>query len=477
MRDLERKVESFEGGCIKPKIKEWSKLTSDQEILNIVHGLSIDLVGELPEVSTFQYPLGEEEHKFVLQEIKRLSDKKIIKESYHEEGEFISPIFLRPKSDGGFRMILNLKKLNEVSEKQHFKMDTLKSVLTLVYPGAYMCKVDIKDAYYSVPIAESDQKLLKFCYEGILYQFLGLPNGYTKGPRKFTKLLKPVLASLRKRGITLAAYLDDIIVIAKSYAECKRALLLLLEMLTNLGFVIHPKKSVFVPCTEMEFLGFIINSLDLSVRLTIDKKQTILHLCNDILDRASKDDYVSIRDIAKLLGKFSSSFIGVTEGKLHFRYLERNKSDALVWNKGRFDAPFSFRKEALEEVMWWRDHIMSSWSLFIRDNPNLTMTSDASMSGWGACSEITQTGGLFSEAEREEHINVLESKAVLFALQSLHDGTEDAHIKVLSDNTATVGALNNMGSSKSTKNFIHGWHRHYCVHHTFDEVSLNFKSK
>ena len=55
-------------------------------------------------------------------------------------------------------MILNLKELNEVSEDEHFKMDTFRTVLNMVQPGIY----NIKDAYYSVPIKEDDQKLLKF---------------------------------------------------------------------------------------------------------------------------------------------------------------------------------------------------------------------------------------------------------------------------------------------------------------------------
>ena len=102
-------------------------------------------------------------------EVKRLLTKKIIVKCDHEKGELISPIFLREKSDGdGFRMILNLKKLNEVSEYEHFKMDTLKTALNLIYPGVYMAKLDIKDAYYSVPIKCKDQKLLKFMHEGSL---------------------------------------------------------------------------------------------------------------------------------------------------------------------------------------------------------------------------------------------------------------------------------------------------------------------
>ena len=135
---------------------------------------------------------------------------EVIIESEHQKGQFLSPIFVRHKSDGSFRLILNLKRLNEVTQYTHFKMETLSSILRLVTPMSYMAKIDIKDAYYSVPIKIEDQKLLKFIFDGILYQFTSLPNGYTEGPRKFTKLLKPPLASLRMSQVTLAAYLDDI---------------------------------------------------------------------------------------------------------------------------------------------------------------------------------------------------------------------------------------------------------------------------
>ena len=60
-----------------------------------------------------------------------------------------------------------------------------------------MTKLDIKDAYHPVPIFEGDQKLLKFKFRD---QFLTLPNSDTKEPRKFTKLVKPILAKLRKQN-------------------------------------------------------------------------------------------------------------------------------------------------------------------------------------------------------------------------------------------------------------------------------------
>ena len=71
------------------------------------------------------------------------------------------------------------------------------------------------------------------------------------------------------------------------------------------------------------------------------------------------------------------------------------------------------------------------------------------MTGWGATRDDLRTGGLFSEEEKDLHINVLEAKAVLFGLKALGEDIRQLHIKILSDNSATVGAIKNMGSSKS----------------------------
>ena len=78
--------------------------------------------------------------------------------SSSEEGEFISSVFVRPKTDGTFRVILNLQCFNEFVQYYHFKMDTLESAIQLMKPGCFMSSIDLKDAYYSGPVAEEDQK-------------------------------------------------------------------------------------------------------------------------------------------------------------------------------------------------------------------------------------------------------------------------------------------------------------------------------
>ena len=83
-----------------------------------------------------------------------------------------------------------------------------------------MAKIDIKDAYYSIPILEQHQKLLKFIHKNCLYKFTALPNGYTEGPRKFTKALKPPLAHCRKNKMAVAGYFDDLITMARDQNIC-----------------------------------------------------------------------------------------------------------------------------------------------------------------------------------------------------------------------------------------------------------------
>ena len=62
---------------------------------------------------------------------------KVNSEVDHHPNEVISPVFIVAKKDGEYRMILNLKELNQYIEYHPFKMDTFKSVLKLVKPGCF----------------------------------------------------------------------------------------------------------------------------------------------------------------------------------------------------------------------------------------------------------------------------------------------------------------------------------------------------
>jgi len=195
------KTKHFQSGQLPNHVDQWRALTSDPEILETVSGQRIEFTHTPIQISPpFQPTWSSKEGQFIDSEVLALLQKGVIKQTTHEQNEFISTIFLRPKKDGSYRMILNLKSLNQYVIYHHFKMDTVWTAVEMMKPGCYMASIDLKDAYYSVSIDKQDHKYLKFSWRGNLYQFTCFPNGLAFCPRKFTKLLKPVYSTLRQMG-------------------------------------------------------------------------------------------------------------------------------------------------------------------------------------------------------------------------------------------------------------------------------------
>lgn len=218
-----------------------------------------------------------DERRFLRAEIGALLKKDVLVRAQHVEGEFISNVFLVEKHEKGqYRMILNLKHLNKFMEKKHFKMDTLLSTLSLVTPGCTFRSFDFSDAYYSCSVFPPHRKYLRFFFEGILYEFTCLPNGLSSAPRFFTKIVKVVLSHLRERwGVTISGYLDDNILV--HYAELMKALedgRQSADLFQKLGFTINVPKSVFFPTEIIVHLGFIINSVTVTMLVSMTENKT-----------------------------------------------------------------------------------------------------------------------------------------------------------------------------------------------------------
>ena len=76
-----------------------------------------------------------------------------------------------------------------------------------------------------------------------------LPNGYTKRTRKFTKLSKPPLSLLRKlERVLVASYFDHLITMDCSYSACSKNIMKIIKLMSSLGLIVHPSKSILFPC-------------------------------------------------------------------------------------------------------------------------------------------------------------------------------------------------------------------------------------
>ena len=92
--------------------------------------------------------------------------------------------------------------------------------------------------------------------------------------------MKVPVSILRKLGIILVIYLDDMLIIAPSQDdELLQARDSIMFLFYHLGLTINLKKSVLSPTQVVEFLGVIVNSLDMTFSLSEKKSKKLISLC------------------------------------------------------------------------------------------------------------------------------------------------------------------------------------------------------
>ena len=260
---------------------------------------------------------------------KKLLEKGVIKEATHSTNEYISTVFTRPKKDGSHRLILNIKNLNQFVTYQHFKIESLQSAVQLIQKDYWMAVLDLKDAYYSVPINPQHRKYLRFEFKDTLFEFTCLPNGLASAPRVFTKVMKPVIAILRSKGYLLVIYIDDILLLAATPLDLSQAINDTISLLRSLGFTIHDTKSVTTPTQVVNFLGFILNSQNMTISMVPGNADMIKSKCHTLVHMEGP---VQIRGVASVVGLMVSAFSGVQYTPLFYRSLENYKINALKCN-------------------------------------------------------------------------------------------------------------------------------------------------
>ena len=143
-----------------------------------------------------------------------------------------------------------------------------------------MASIDIKDAYFSVPIAIEHQKFLRFVWRDNLYQYVCLPNGLSSAPRMFTKLLKPVFKVLREKGLLSSAYIDDLYLQGDTFHECHENALNTVQLLRDLG------TSCLHPSQQLQYLGFVLNSVSMTVRLSHARVEKVVQACEKLFSNS-----------------------------------------------------------------------------------------------------------------------------------------------------------------------------------------------
>ena len=181
--------------------RNWVKITQDPWVLETIQGYRVPFSQQPyqpypPRALTH----SQAEEALMQQEIQSMLEKHAIEETTPRGHGFLSTIFLVPKKDGGQRPVINLKSLNKFVYTEHFKIEGIHILRDLLRAGDWMTKVDLKDAYFMVPIHEEDRAFLKFSFKEKVYQFKCLPFGLACAPWVFTKTLKATCCSVETTG-------------------------------------------------------------------------------------------------------------------------------------------------------------------------------------------------------------------------------------------------------------------------------------
>ena len=446
-----------EGG-IGARVKEWSFLSSDPWLLREVRGISIPLIGPLVQGRYNAFSLAQLEKEATIL-IEEFALKGYIREVRPCVGQILSPIFLRPKSSGKWRLILDLSDLNKLVPDQKFQLESLDLLPSLLARGGWMVKVDLENAYYSCGIRPEDRKLLRFVWQGILWEYQVLPNGLKSAPFTFTKILKPVVGYLRSRGVLLIIYLDDIWITARDRDTLVLHIDLVISTLIKLGFLINWEKSVTIPTQHIEFLGFIINSIDMTYSISSEKQEKILELCHHLLSQ----DVVQVRSLASLLGMLQAADKALVVARLHYRRLQMFKiglikqhlsvqshlSKAAVIRNAYLQTS-QLTQEVKSEIRWWVENLIQLPPGPIEETVwDLEIFSDACLTGWGAWSAGEGIQGVWDPSLPPQQINALEFKAAISALRYFTEHLRDIKVRLVVDNNPVKFYIKKMGGTRS----------------------------
>ena len=193
-------------------------------------------------------------HRGIVQDLlKDMLEKRVISPS---KSPWASPIVLVKKKDGTTRFCVDYRKVNDVTRKDAYPIPRVDDTLDMLSGSTWFTTLDLKSGYWQVEVAEEHREKTAFCTPEGLFEFNVMPFGLCNAPATFQRLMNSVLAGLQ--WSTCLVYIDDIIIVGKTFDEHLKNLQHVFECLKQAGLKVQPHKCQFLQ-QEVTFLGHVIS--------------------------------------------------------------------------------------------------------------------------------------------------------------------------------------------------------------------------
>ncbi len=354
-----------------------------------------------------------------------------------------------PKPNGDVRLIHDCSRpagssVNDYAQDNvKLRYQTMADAVSLLTPGCWLAKVDLKGAYRSVGLHPS-----QFGFTGLQWQFTGdptptylydtrLPFGARKSPSIFHRLTQSVRRMMQRRGYTILVYLDDFLIVADSKRQCQLAMDTLLSLLRQLGFAIAWEKTIG-PTQYVVFLGIAINTMTFSLHLPEDKVKSFRTLLASYRTRSR----ATLRQLQQLAGKLSWAAHVIHGGRI---YLQRVLNTLRPLRKPHHKAPLT--PEFHSDINWWLTYLdhFNCKRLLHSHRDTIIITTDASNTGG---SMICKNDWAYVNWELDlpswtrAHINTKETLAIVAAVYRWAPQWQGKRVYVFTDNVTARASIN-----------------------------------
>ena len=344
------------------------------------------------------------------------------------------------------------RRFNEKCEEEGYKarvnLGHHSNYFARVHQAAGAC-FDLKAGFYQVKLQKSD--IFTFMDEnGDVYGLERLPMGISTAP----ELMQIVTSTLAgdplfcTAAFATPALVDvwiDNVFFSGSEEKVRRSSAAFKKAVKETGATLNLEDST--ECSKIiEFIGMKFDFDSKTIELAKKNRNKI-----DAMD-FSTGNSIRISDLETATARlmYASSVLGVRMAKYYYaiKFLRRKLSELNRETAERSDK-VTIPKSSLECFRRWHRDVQTTKARTVPKfvgRKRFTMYVDASLTGWGAVliDEETQrlgvVAGRWSAEDAMLHINVLEAKGVVLALQRF-DAVDEAIIQPKIDNTSVVGAL------------------------------------
>ncbi|POS82770.1 hypothetical protein EPUL_005785, partial [Erysiphe pulchra] len=367
-------------------------------------------------------PLAKREEADLI--IKEMESDGIIEPS---KSPWVSPVVLVKKKDGSSRFCVDFRQLNNVTKKDSYPLPRIDDTLDTLEGCQLFSTLDLKSGYWQVGLAPEDKEKTAFSIGTGLWQFTVMPFGLCNAPATFERLMDNVL-----RGLSweiCLVYLDDIIVLGKSFTHHLKNLEQVLRRLRAANLKLNPKKCNLFR-KQVQYLGHVVSDKGVSVDPEKIRAITKWPVPRD------KHEVRSFLGLCTYYRRFVKGFANVAKPLTKLTEEKR----AFIWDRDC--------QEAFEELK--RGLISAPILSYPRPEGQFVLDTDASNTAIGGVLSQLQNGeerviGYFSKVlskpERNYCVTRRELLAVVKSIEHFHKYLYGRRFLLRTDHAALVWLL------------------------------------